>query len=232
MMRIVIPSLGYSDFLETTLPEWRRVFPAAEIVVATADGDPSFDVAVAHGAEPVLTDAWTRAGAVFNKAAALDVALGSPAIGEVCLVADADVVPCGRPPFEDEVDADVLYGCPRFLCPDLATLDAHLSGEISRAQLALMLPRQSGDVDLPLAHQHDALLCTVVARRALGYCQIFRYRAGLRFGSSHSAGGYDNRFGRQFYGRDALPGDFYVLHLGGTDRRNWQGRVLPPWGSR
>ena len=67
------------------------------------------------------------------------------------------------------------------------------------------------------------------ARHCLGYFQLFAWRPGLRFGSSPTAGGYDQRFAGQFAIRAELPG-VSVLHLGAQDRANWSGRVLPPWG--
>ena len=38
-MRVVIPSVDYADMLEATLPAWRRLLPAATIVVVTAKHD-------------------------------------------------------------------------------------------------------------------------------------------------------------------------------------------------
>lgn len=229
-MRIVIPSLQYADYLVTSLPVWRSMFPSAEIRVVTGAMDhDSIRVGGQYDVDVIVSDAWHRDGAVFNKAAALDEALGHPPIGTLCLVADADVVPFGMFPLDDQLARDVLYGCGRYFCPDLETLEAHRAGLLPRDQLALILPRRSGEPDVQLLERPTIYDVRQLARKALGYCQVFRYRPGLQFGSSHNAAGYDNRFARQFSLRGPLPDSFYVLHLGGQDRANWNGRVLPPW---
>ena len=225
-MRIVIPSRGYEDFLEVTLPHWRRMFPAADLRVVTARGDASIDVALAHGATPVVTDVWTDGGATLNKAGALDAGVGDPLENAVCLVADADVLPIGVFPPERTIRRDVLYGCARYHCQDADTLVAFMRGDRRLADLPIILPRRSGVAEVRLERKHDAGKARDVGRKCLGYLQVFRYDPRRAFGQSQTAGGYDNRFARTFPTREAID-DFAVLHLGAQDRRNWAGRVLP-----
>lgn len=239
-MRIVIPSVQYADFLEVTLPRWQAMFTKAAITVVTSPADrASAAVAAARGVECVVTDAWTRPAAThnakkkaikFNKAAALDEAFGftgsrlAPDEGERCLSVDADVVPFGTMPRQNDLDRRTLYGVPRYHCETPTDLEAHTKGRVTREALRLLVPRQTGD------RQGGARVMTPedAAAKCLGYCQVFRYRVGLSFGSFATAGGYDTAFRRHFTRRAALPG-FYVLHLGDSDRRNWTGRVVPAW---
>lgn len=228
-MRIVIPSVGYGDFLRDTLPAWRAFAPTADLRVVTAPDDVDTAAAAAGvGAELVTTDVWTKGGAIFNKAAALDLAIGRPMLGEVCITADADVVPFGRLPAEGLLQHDTIYGCARYFCPDRASLEAWRAGWLR--DLALILPRQAGEEDALLAPAPTADQVRRAAGRALGYFQLFRWRPGRGYGSSTTAGGYDNQFARRFPYRLPLLG-CSVLHLGAQDRRNWRGRVLPAWGA-
>lgn len=233
-MRVVLPSVDYADFLAVTLPAWRAALSAdAEIIVVTAPADrDSQAVAAAHGARCCVTDAWYAGGAVFDKAAALDLAFGfepgwtsAPAIGTPCLALDADVYP-GAPVPAGALDPNTLYGVPRYACPTPADLEAISSGRRSLADLTLIPPRLKGD-DYSRAW---TLTPAESAARCLGYFQLFPCRPGVAFGRSHTAGGYDMRFRYHFIHRRAVAG-LWVLHLGGQCRGNWRGRVVPRWGS-
>jgi hypothetical protein len=240
-VRLVIPSVQYGDFLAVTLPAWRALLPEAYItVVTTADDTETLRVAAAHHVRGLATDAWTRAvevmnhdqsgGPVFNKALALDEAFGfvpgrtePPALREHCLAVDADVVPFGTWPTAP-ARPGVLYGCPRYACDSPAQLAALQAGQVQPADLRLIPPKVRGD-------QYETktrLTAAQCAEKCLGYFQLFRYRPGLRFGSYRTAGRYDLDFRRHFTERAAVTG-LVVAHLGVTDRKNWSGRVVPPW---
>lgn len=210
-MRVVIPAVDYADMIEATLPAWRRLFPAATLVVVTAKHDRATIAATrAAGAALLVTDAWYRNGARFDKARALDEAFDFPErpAGEICIAIDADVYPFGA--FDpDAIGPGVLYSVDRFYVDTPATL-ARL---VARPALVL-----------------EELDRMTAGRRGPGYFQAFRARPDLSFGSYPDAGYYDLEFHRHFGGVEVLEG-FHVGHLGRKSGKNWSGRTLPKWGA-
>ncbi len=211
-MRVVIPSVDYADMLAATLPAWRRLLPEADLIVVTAKHDrATFAIARASGAALLVTDAWYRNGARFNKARALDEAFAfeeRPA-GEICIAIDADVHPFGA--FQPhEIGDGVLYSVDRFYVDTPATL-ARL---VTRPELVL--------------EERDRM---TAGRRGPGYFQAFRARPDLTFGSYPDAGYYDLAFHQHFAGGVAVLEGFYVGHLGRKSGKNWSGRTLPKWGA-
>jgi hypothetical protein len=209
-VRIVIPSVDYADMIGVTLPAWRRQFPSATLIVVTAKHDrATFRVARELGAALLVTDAWYRAGAKFDKARALDEAFDFPErpAGEICIAIDADVYPFGA--FDVEAIADgALYSVDRFYVDSPATL-----------------ARQ-------VAHPDPVALERMTAgRRGPGYFQAFRARPSLTFGSYPDAGYYDLDFHRHFPGGVHVLEASYVVHLGRKSGKNWRGRTLPKWGA-
>lgn len=233
-VRIVIPSVFYSDFLAVTLPAWRALFREESLVVVTSPEDlDSQDVATKNRAGLLVTKAWQTAGHRFDKAAALDEAFGfagkkvpRPKIGEHCLSIDADVYPFGTLP-EGKLRKDTIYGCPRYACSTRADLEAHARGLTRREELQILGPRRGRGTEPELRPGADPEALHWAGRACLGFFQLFRY-TGQRFGSFNSAGKYDIEFRRTFKRRQGLD-DFYVLHLGESTRRNWKGRVVPAW---
>lgn len=231
-MRVVIPSVGYGDMLAVTLPAWQAMLPFAKFVVVTSPDDrESQAVATRCRARVVQTDCWTARGATFNKGGALDLAFGFdggrvPGHGERCLSLDVDVFPFGTFP-EARPRRNTIYGCPRYHCATPADLEAHTTASRARETFPLMLPRHRGQEYLstttPTAEDIRRL-----AEKCLGYFQYFRYRPGLRFGFSRTAGKCDLTFRDQFAHRQAVDG-VYVLHLGASTRANWRGRVVERW---
>lgn len=209
-MRVVIPSVDYADMLEATLPAWRRLLPAADLIVVTAKHDrATFKIARAAGAALLVTDAWYRESARFNKARALDEAFEFPQrpAGEVCIAIDADVYPFGA--FSPDAIADgVIYSVDRFYVDTPATL----ARQVARPAL-------------------EALDRMTAGRRGPGYFQAFRARPDLTFGSYKDAGFYDLEFHRHFAGGVAVLEGFAVGHLGRKSGKNWSGRTLPKWGA-
>jgi len=209
-VRVVIPSVDYADMLAATLPAWRRLLPAADLIVVTAKHDrATFKIARSSGAALLVTDAWYREGAAFNKARALDEAFEfreRPA-GEVCIAIDADVYPFGA--FNPDAIADgVIYSVDRFYIDTPATL----ARQVARPDRITLQRMTEG-------------------RRGPGYFQAFRSRPDLTFGSHDDAGFYDLMFHRHFVGGVAVLEGFAVGHLGRKSGKNWRGRTLPKWGA-
>lgn len=234
-MRIVLPSVTYADFLAVTLPAWWGMVPRESLTVVTSPEDlESQALARRQGVGLHVTDAWTRNGATFNKALALDEAFGivpgfrePPREGDVCLSLDADVFPCGILPASSAIAVNTLYGCARYECLSTADLRAHLLGHRPRRQLPLIAPRMRKKPGVLISPNTQENI-REHAHRCLGYFQLFRWRPGVGFGSYNTAGKYDVDFRGHFATRVALV-DFYVLHLGEQDRRNWRGRIVPRW---
>lgn len=108
-------SVGYADFLSQTIARWREGL--ASLVVVTAPGDDE-TVAVASGvgASVYVTDAFTRDGAIFNKARAMEEArVAMMPWADWQLFFDADVLP----PADwhqrlTHIKSGYLFGCRRF----------------------------------------------------------------------------------------------------------------------
>ena len=223
-MRAVIVSVRYADFLRNTLPAWRKWLPPGTLTVVTAPTDAETIAVARRYRVPVhVTDAWTRTDAPchastwvnFNKALALDEALGliggkPPSVGELCVTLDADVVPGGAWPGEDAFESGVLYGVRRYKCNTHQELIAHRSGKKS-----LFVPERDMKNKYPS-----------------GYCEMFRYAPGIRFGSYPSAGYYDRDFWLHFP-RQVMLDDVYVVHLGRKGGfNNWRRRNVKLWDTR
>ena len=241
-MRIVIPSVKYADLLAVVLPAWQAFLPHADITVVTSTRDAeTAALAAAYGVACCQTDVWYAqvptqdaqdGPVVFNKAAALDEAFGfrgswrsAPAVGDLCLSLDCDVVPEGTFPQEDQVKPRIIYSVPRYECPTPEALAEHQAGRGRR--LRLIPPKVKGQTyvaSIPGLTPREA------AKRCLGFFQLFRYHEGLRFGDFKTAGGYDMAFRDQFQSRAALL-SMHVLHLGEQHRENWKGRVVAPWAT-
>lgn len=220
-MRAVIVSVRYADYLLHTLKSWRNFLPKDTLTVVTAPEDLETQRVARKYRVPVyLTKAWTEVDptchtggkALFNKSLALDYALGlignkPPAEGELCVTLDADVVPFGTWPDESEFQAGVLYGVSRYKAENHNELINHRAGLLSLHTKARNM-----------RNNHPS-----------GYCQMFRYASGIRFGSYPSAGYYDRDFGKLFPAH-VMRKDFYVVHMGVKGGYyNWQRRRVAPW---
>lgn len=73
-VRAFVPSVDYADFLRVTLP-YNRSRLANIVVVTNHDDRETVAVAKSCGADVHQTDAWTRDGAYFNGARAIEEAL-------------------------------------------------------------------------------------------------------------------------------------------------------------
>lgn len=141
-VRAFIPSVDYADFLAVTLPHNRALL--SEIVVVTNHEDrASVEVANEHGAHVFQTDAWTRDGAHFNGARAVEEALDAYGRHGWVMQLSADIA---LPAAFASIDPQVgnIYSAPRRMleawptaipgesawsrCPHHSKCDAGLSG--------------------------------------------------------------------------------------------------------
>ena len=207
-MKIFTTCVGYADFLDLTLSEWKS---RGDVHVITKIGDrATLDVCEKHGVQPFVSIGWYRDGAEFNKGGALDDTIPRVARpGAPIVIFDADSYPIGQIP--DRVDTHTIFGCRRFEC---AT---------------------QGDFHHKLQHPSLALpeVTTTSYRPELvrGFFQMFQYRDGMKFGRKRDTtfSGCDLYVASQFERNHRLRLDeFYVLNLGET-KVNWKGRVTPPW---
>ncbi len=218
-MRLVIASVKYADCLAVALPAWLALVPVGVSVATAPDDHDTQQVAAAHGVPVHVTDAWTRKqdhDVRFNLALGLDEALGlvpssvpPPADGELVGHVSADCVPFGRWPAEKTFSFEAVYGFWRYECLTPDALAAHQRGTLARSAF----PKLKNSHGWPI-----------------GYNQVFRYQAGLRFGSYPTAGKFDTDFSRQF-ARQVMRDELYFLHMGPISvKANWAGRVIPQWG--
>lgn len=217
-MRVIVTSVNYADFLAITLPAWRELLPMARIRVITSPEDrETQDVALASRCECLVVDVWHKDGAVFNKAAALDLGLSGAQNGDWCLALDADVYPVGVLPSVMPSTERSLFSVHRYACHTPDELQAHLAGVMPLSSFErIQMWKRSPHLADPAGLQ--------------GYFQLWQFRDGDSFGSYPSAARYDVEFGRKFPRREYLDG-LYVLHLG-EHRKNWSGRVTPRWNGK
>lgn len=214
-MKVVVTSVGYADFLAVTLAAWQALVPSGLCVATSPVDEATQQVAAAAGVPVCVTDAWTRidpschAGdrVSFNMALGLDVAFAGVVEGEVCGHVSADCYPVGRWPADKRIVSDTIYGFWRY--------DCQTPQDFARYQADRRLgrfPRMKNCHGWPI-----------------GYCQLFRYRSDVRFGSFPTAGKFDIRFREKFTHKVMLD-DVALIHLGPSSvRANWAGRTIPAW---
>lgn len=225
-MRIILTSVNYADYLAVSIGAWKAFLPAGALTVATSPSDvASQQVARDHGVPVFVTDAWDRLDASchqggpvrFNMALGLDEALGlvgdrvpAPIDGELIGHVNPDCVPFGRFPDEQTFASDTVYAFWRHECLKPKHLAEHISGV--RPLAAFPKLKNSGGAPI-------------------GYFQIFRAKAGRRFGSYPTAGKFDTHFTAKFPHK-VMRTDAYLLHLGPISiKENWAGRCVPTWGA-
>lgn len=141
--------VGKDDHLAIAMPRWVEGLRSLTIVtdgtdVATQEVAITLDALTRHGSHgtycPVYlhrTDAFTRDGAAFNKARAMEEARISMPWSDWILFIDADVVPPRD--WKTRIEATNpepghLYGCWRYQCDDVARVD-HLLADPSAQRI-------------------------------------------------------------------------------------------------
>lgn len=203
-MRAVIVSVDYGDFLALTLPFNRRHF--SDVLVVTTERDAvTVEVALHHGCDVHVTDAFYRGGADFNKWLALEEGLDWFGRDGWLTLLDADVV------LPREFEG--FQPSPGYLYSPLRRMWLNPTG---------VVPLQEDWKSLPLFEDYEHA----------GYTQTFHCADPvLGPGPWHEtnwrhAGGADSFFQQRWpVGRRTRPA-FEVLHLGPAGA-NWCGRVTP-----
>lgn len=125
-----VVSVDYAPQLARTLPVWKTMCGRILVVTAERDVD-TRRIAEEHGCEVLLTDAFWRDGAKFNKGRAIAEAYEVLQPTEWHLFFDADVLP--GPAFAHQLESfrltrNCLYGCDRFLEDGTLIREGELAG--------------------------------------------------------------------------------------------------------
>lgn len=198
-MRLVIPCWNFGDYLADTLPLWVELAggPGPILVVTHPDDRETPGVCNVNGVRVLRTRVWEKDEAQVNKAAALAAGFQGAAPGDLCFSVDADSLPEGRLPTEEEMYPDVIYGCRRY----------SLDGKFQQVANVPYIQRH-GRGDSP--------------ESCGGYFQAFRYSPSRLFGSYPTAAGYDYFFAFAFP-RGVTLDCLSVIHQ--AERRiHWAGR--------
>ena len=208
ILRAIMVSVNYYDFLEVTLPYNKEHF--AEICVVTSTKDKrTQDVAHYHDCSVYITDSFYDDGADFNKWKALEEALDAYGRrGWLCIM-DADILWPRRATTllqEMGLEAGKLYTPLRYLQTDLTKP---------------ILPEAKWDT-LPI-HRNR--------KEWAGYSQIFHcndpalpINPPWHETNWKHAGGADSYFQQLWSPQNKVRPPFQVLHLGPCGQ-NWSGRV-------
>lgn len=205
----IVVCVEYDDLLAATLRRNLRHLGRCVVVTAPHDARTRAVVAAAPDCRCLVTDAFYRGAAHFNKGAAVEEAfdsLGRERMGWT-LIWDADVILPGRLPDAATLDPNRLYGAGRRM------LEAVAAG----------IPPEGAWRDLPLSREWGFP----------GFFHLFHGAAPALRGKRpwydpnfRHAGGGDGYFQSLWPAelKERLPVE--VLHLGPRDA-NWCGRVSP-----
>jgi hypothetical protein len=205
LMRAITCSVEFGDLLAVTLPSNARHFEEVLVVTSQTDRETQEVVAAVANARCLITDAFYRRGAIFNKGLAIEE--GFDALGRTgwLTVFDADTLLPPQLRWEDlDLTCGKLYVPPRRILRDPSQLSEGLDWQ-----------------RLPLQHEPHEFP---------GYCQIFHAddpaiatRPWYGVDWRH-AGGCDTVFQRRWPVENKVRPPFEVLHLGEI-AKNWWGRA-------
>lgn len=242
-LEAVIVCVNYADFLEHTLPD--NLQQLDDIVVVTDHNDQETPkLCKKYSIECIKTAAFTERGHVFNKGAAINVALSHLRKREWLIHLDADIMLCRdfrRMVDMAELDKKNIYGADRI----------NVYGYDTWKELKPFLENHYSSkwfVDPGLCHQKEA---TAEAMRnvrfgarvvhvqhgwvPIGYFQMWHKEAGVGYNYKvGAASGSDVMFPAQWprEKRVLLP-EVVVYHLDSEPRHrigtNWKGRKSRPF---
>lgn len=226
-LAIGITCVGYSDFLQLTLPQTLRYLGTPWILTAGSD-DETKRCGERHGVPVYATEAWFDDGSPFNKARGLNSWLDSLDSRRTSwvLTLDADiVVPPSLIGDLTQLNRNYLYGVPRRVCAQKRAWNDFVTGSREWTSFELDVPRIKNG---KLWGLHD----TTNAAAVYGYFQLWHVAGAVgarRFVSCPTAALYDVLFALSFGDshRINLPRQ-EVLHVGPI-RENWSGRTSEKW---
>ncbi len=205
-LTVVVPCVGYSDFLRLTL----STLPGTVLVLTSSTDTSTQLLCDERGVRCITTNSWWAAGSQFNKAAALNHGLSLVETPWVCCL-DADIyIPFDLLGIICSLDRRNLYSCRRLLCADPAALPHWLAGAATLKEDGLC-----ERLNCPQAGNNFAGL--------LGYMQLWNLELyDDRFGDYYQdASIYDVAFGLRWRHRRSWIQE-PVVHLGKTGT-NWKG---------
>lgn len=199
-IRGLVVCVNYDDLLLLTLPRNMGHLSSC-LVVTHPDDDKTQQVAKAAGAQLLLTDAFQRNGAKFNKGLAIEEGLTQLGRGGWTLVWDADTLLPAKICWPT-LEPGRLYGAARRMLENPKDWHADLDWS-----------------QLPVRNTPPFM----------GYCQLFhmsdkvlQFQPWYPVDWTH-AGGCDTHFRNKWPRRHWTPLPFEVLHIGPT-HANWAGR--------
>jgi len=220
-LECVIVSVGYSDFLDQTLPWNIRHFDKCVIVTASSDTHTQ-EIAKKHGACVVISDSYKEKGAQFNKGKMLNAGIAALDYDDWAMFTDADILlpPDFRTEFNRQIwNPGVLYYGTRLHSP--------------RGDVVSWVDNYKRNPNLINSLK---LVNTKANQMPWGYLQIFHNKAHTlsRLGRNicseafFSAAGIDNHFMNRWHPHKRCLTNFQVIHIDhGAEKINWNGRRSP-----
>lgn len=123
MITAITTCVNYDDYLAITLPLNRDLFQQF-YVITTEEDKATQQLCERYNATAVITDRFYHNGANFNKGKAINQVLHQLEDTLVCHL-DADVI-LPQEIKNVTVDPEIIYGCPRLMCPDMASWKNYL----------------------------------------------------------------------------------------------------------
>lgn len=215
----LVVCVGYGDFLSWSLPENMKHFDRL-VVVTSPDDKQTQAVAMACGAELVISERFRENGAVFNKGKMLNDGFDRLDLDGWVLVLDADIVfreGMRRRLFSRLLNERSLYYVTRFNTPS-EDREGWLGQWLEQPERFTEL-----EFDDPGSNQMP-----------WGYFQLFHGSAGRRYSEEfETAGEVDYEFQMRWPASHKVLLPEGVVHIAhGPFGSNWNGRVSQPLKSR
>jgi hypothetical protein len=229
-MDILTVCVDYADFLQVTLPEAMKY---GNVTVATSPHDiQTIELCNALGANVVITGAWYKDDAPFNKGAGMNAALEALKPQGWLLSMDADIVltpqPAGATPVA-LLDTDCMYGARRRECEQMSRWERCLRQRDYFHLRMSPLPPVYGKKGKGRVWGSRPTSNPVGIQ---GYFQLWHYASHpFKMHEHRTAAKYDVELGLKFpdHRRMLVPWPNYtVLHLG-IRKTNWKGRKTEAW---